>query len=428
MKNKFIKSTLILILGGLITKILAMVIKIFLTRSVGDAGIGLYMLVLPTFNLFITLCTLSLSTAISNLVAKKQSGKKVILPLIPISLLYNFGLMIVLILFAPYIANNLLNNSLAYYPIMGISFTLPFICISNILKGYFYGKENMMPYVVSNILEQLVRLFLIIFLIPNLLDFGVNIAILGVVLINIISEFSSIICLILFIPDKKINFNDFKFCKESFKDVLNVSLSATGSRLIGSISYFLEPIILTFILTSIGYSNDYIVFEYGVIGGYVFPLLLIPSFFTMAISTSLLPVISNNYARGNYNYTKRKLKQAISFSLGIGIFFTMIFMIFPKELLHFIYNTNFGDNYVKFVAPFFLLHYIQGPLTSYMQAVNQAKEAMIGTLVGAIIKNLLLLILPIFIGIWGFVIASIVNIIYVTIQHVYYVKKSFKLN
>ena len=90
MKNKFIKSTLILILGGLITKILSMVIKIFLTRSVGDAGIGLYMLVLPTFNLFITLCTLSLSTAISNLVAKKQSGKKVILPLIPISLLYNF--------------------------------------------------------------------------------------------------------------------------------------------------------------------------------------------------------------------------------------------------------------------------------------------------------------------------------------------------
>ena len=55
MKNKFIKSTIILIIGGAITKILAMVIKIFLTRSIGDEGIGLYMLVLPTFNLFITL-------------------------------------------------------------------------------------------------------------------------------------------------------------------------------------------------------------------------------------------------------------------------------------------------------------------------------------------------------------------------------------
>ena len=62
MKNKFIKSTIILIIGGGITKILAMVIKIFLTRSIGDEGIGLYMLILPTFNLFITLCTMSLST------------------------------------------------------------------------------------------------------------------------------------------------------------------------------------------------------------------------------------------------------------------------------------------------------------------------------------------------------------------------------
>ena len=90
MKNKFIKSTIILIIGGAISKLLAMVIKIFLTRSVGDNGIGLYMLVLPTFNLFITLCTLSLPISISKLIAEKKRSKKVILPLIPISILYNF--------------------------------------------------------------------------------------------------------------------------------------------------------------------------------------------------------------------------------------------------------------------------------------------------------------------------------------------------
>ena len=328
MKNKFIKSTIILIIGGGITKILAMVIKIFLTRSIGDEGIGLYMLILPTFNLFITLCTMSLSTSISKLVSEKGFGKKIVLPLVPISLFYNFILMILLIITAPYIAKYLLNEPRAYYPIMGISFTLPFICISNILKGYFYGKENMSPYVISNIVEQSVRLFFIIFMIPKLLVYGINIAVLGVVLINIISEFSSIICLILFIPNKKIEFTDFKSDKLIIKDILNISLSSTGSRLIGSISYFLEPIILTFIMGLVGYSNSYIVSSYGVITGYVFPLLLIPSFFTMAISTSLLPVISNNYARGTYSYTKKKLKQALIISLLIGIFFTIIFMIF----------------------------------------------------------------------------------------------------
>jgi len=249
---------------------------------------------------------------------------------------------------------------------------------------------------------------------------------LGVILINIFSEFASIICLILFIPNKKINLSNFKFDKVIFKDILNVSISSTGSRLIGSISYFLEPVILTFVLIRVGYDSNYILSEYGVITGYVYPLLLIPSFFTMAISTSLLPVVSNSYSRGNYMYTKKKLSQALIISLGVGIFFTIIFMLIPDILLKFIYNTSLGSEYIKIVAPFFLLHYIQGPLTSYLQAVDKSTEAMMGTLVGAIIKNILLLILPIFIGIWGFIIASLVNIFYVTVQHVYYARMSLR--
>ena len=425
MKSNFIKSTIILVIGGAITKVMAMIIKIFLTRSIGDEGIGLYMLVMPTFTLFITLCSLSLSTSISKLIASKINSKKVVLPLIPISLIYNFILMIILMIIAPFIANTLLNNSLTYYPIMGIGFTLPFICISGILKGYFYGKENMIPFVISNIIEQVVRLLFIILVIPKLIKYGISIAVLGVVLINIFSEFASIICLILFLPKKKFEFKNFKIEKNIFKDILNISLSATGSRLIGSISYFLEPIILTFILLKVGYTSQNIAWEYGIITGYVFPLLLIPSFFTMAISTSLLPVISSGCANRNYNYTKNKLKQAIIMSLSIGIGATIIFMIFPKELLHFIYNTNLGVNYVRILAPLFLIHYVQAPLTSYLQAVNMAKEAMMGTLVGAFIKNILLIILPIYIGMWGFIIATVVNIFYVTLQHIYYIRKSF---
>ena len=94
-------------------------------------------------------------------------------------------------------------------------------------------------------------------------------------------------------------------------------------------------------------------------------------------------------------------------------------------LIQFIYNTNLGVNYIRIVAPLFLIHYIQGPLTSYMQGVNMAKEAMMGTLKGAIIKNILLIILPIYMGMWGFIIASIINIFYVTFHHVYHIRKLF---
>ena len=429
MKSKFVKSTIILIIGGLITKLLGMLIKVVLTRAVTEQGIGLYMLILPTFNLFITLCTLGLSPAISKLISeKKRNSKKIILSIIPLVVIYNLILIILLFLIAPILSKYLLQNNDTYYPLIAVGLTLPFICISSIIKGYYFGKERMFPHTLSNIIEQLVRLAFTYFYIPGLLNFGINTAIIGVVLINIISEFASIIILLLFLPKEEIiTKNDFKLDKPILKDVLNISIPSTGSRLIGSLVYFFEPIILTFCLKYSGYTNEFITLEYGIINGYVYPLLLMPSFFTLAISNALLPVISNSYSNNNKIYARKKLKQAIFFSLLIGIPCTLLFMIIPDILLKFIYNTSSGIKYIIFIAPFFLLHYIQAPLTSCMQAMGMAKEAMYGTLVGSIIKTVLLVILSFLkIGIWGLVISSIFNIIYVTIHHYYHVNKTLK--
>ena len=384
------------------------------------------MLILPTFNLFITLSTFSLPISISKLISEnKKRSKNIILSIIPISLLYNFILMFILIIISPLISKYLLNNTTLYYPVMAISLTLPFICISNIIKGYFFGKEKMFPYTMSNIIEQIVRLILTITLIPKLMTINLTIAIVGVVLINIVSELSSTITMMLFIPkviDLKVE--DFKYNKGIFREILNVSIPTTGSRLIGSITYFLEPIILTFVLLQVGYTNDFITNQYGIINGYVYPILLLPSFFTMAISNALLPVMSNNYNNNRKSYAKNKLKQAIIISLLVGVPATIILMIFPEFFLKLIYNTTLGSNYIRIVAPVFILHYIQAPLTIALQAMGKSKIAMKGTLYGSIIRTILLFTTSYLkIGIWGLIIATTSNIIYITLQHLYYVKK-----
>ena len=427
MKNKFIKSTIILIIGGGITKLLAMVIKIALARSIGNDGIGIYMMILPTFNLFITLSTLSLSTSLGKLIAEKRSSKKVIFSSIPFTMIYNFFLMIILIFLSKFISNTLLNNSITYYPILCISFTLPIIALSGILKGYFFGKNNMFPYTFENICEQIVRLLFIIFIVPTLLNISLIVAISSLVLVNILSEGIAIIVMLLFIPNKSLDKESFKVDKNIVKDVLNISIPSTGSRLIGSISYFLEPIILTYAMLKSGSSLSFITSEYGIVTGYVYALLLIPSFFTMAISTSLLPIISKNYAERNMRIVKKGLSQGMLFSLLIGCFFTMLFMLFPNYILKFIYNTTLGSDYVRLIAPFFIFHYIQGPLTTYLQAINKAKCAMYGTLLGSIIKNILLFVLAICnYKIWSLIISTIVNILIVTIHHIIYAIKSFR--
>lgn len=428
-KSNFIRSTFILLIGGFITKILGMVIKIVMSRSLNTEGIGLYMLISPTFTLLIALAQLGLPVAISKLVAEdKRNNRNIVFSCIPITIILNMIILTILIFFSDFIAINLLHDERCKYALMSIGFVLPFISISSIFRGYFFGKEKMIPHVVSNITEDIVRLIILGIGIPIFLVKGLEFAVAFVVLSNIISELTSILILFFFIPKNfTLKVTDFKPRKSDLKDILGISIPTTASRLIGSVGYFLEPIILTYFLILSGYDNTFIIKEYGVLNGYVMPLILLPSFFTSAISQALIPVVSNHYSRGNKGYVKNKVKQALFFSLCIGITATLIFTLIPEIPLKFIYNTNQGINYIKVLAPICLLHYIQSPISSSLQAMGFAKESMKATLFGMLIRTTLLIIgCNLKIGLWGLVLATSSNIIFVTLFDAYKIKKALK--
>ncbi len=416
-KETFITSTIILILGGFLTKILGMTIKIVMTRIVGVEGIGLYMLVFPTFALFMTLSQLGFPVAISKLVSEdKHNNKNLVFSIIPFSLIINIILMIIIILLAPILANDLLKDPRCYYPILAIGLVLPFDSLSGILRGYFFGKQRMFPHVISNVTEQITRLILITVTIPTLLNKSLIYAVSGLILVNVVSELMSSLVLFLFLPKRfRIKKEDIKPDPVNVKAILNISLPTTGGRLIGSIGYFLEPIVLTFVLLMVGYDNSYIVREYGVISGYVLPLLLLPSFFTNAISQALLPIVSKAYAKGDKKFIIKKIKQAIFFSMLIGIPVTIIFELIPEIPLKLIYNTTEGLAYIRFLAPICLIEYIQSPLSSSLDAIGESKINMNTSIIGVFIRTLGLFIFSLFkIGIWGLILGISVSCIYIT--------------
>ena len=425
-KNKFIKSTIILIIGGFITKVLGMIIKIIITRIIGTEGIGLYFLIIPTFLLLNTIAQLGLPTALNILISKnKLDHKQLVITASLISLFIDLCIFIILIIFGNSISINLLSEKRCSLGIISIGFVLPFISVSNMLRSYFFGKQRMYPHVITNILEDIVRLLLIFFFLPYFLSKGISIAIAFILLTNIASELTSILIFIFLLPNFQITKKELKIKKKILKELFSICLPTTGSRLIGSIGYFLEPIILTFVLIKVGYSNKFIINEYGIINGYVMPLILLPSFFTAALSNALIPIVSNNYEKKNFTLIKKKIKQAIFFSLLIGIPATIIFLIIPEIPLKYIYNTNLGINYIKFLAPICLLHYIQTPISISLQAMGKAQISLKGTFYGIIIRATLLFTLSFLkIGIWGLILATSSSIIFVTLYDLYNVTKT----
>ena len=195
---------------------------------------------------------------------------------------------------------------------------------------------------------------------------------------------------------------------------MDISLPSVSSRIVGNIGYFFEPIILTNLLLISGYSSTYILAEYGAYNAYSISLLTMPSFFIAAISSSLLPEISKYYANNNKEMVRKRIKQGLLFALVIGLIFSSVIFIFRDSLLFALYKTTIGSKYIKTLAPVFVLFYLEGVLTSSLQAMGYAKTTMKITLYGVFIKLLILAILSLsHIGIYSLVIAEVINILFV---------------
>lgn len=414
LNNKFVIGTVILLTGGFFSKFLGFILKIIVTRMIGIEGVELYSLITPTFGLFITIATFSFPTAISKIVSiPNRSSKKAIFSIIPISLLLNILTFIIIFLIAYPLSNRFLHEPRLYYPLLSIGFVLPFIGMSSIIKGYYWGKQRMGIYILSNIVEQIVRIAILLWLIPICLNKSLVLTVSVIILVNMLSELSSIVVMLLGLPKGvSISREDIKLQKNEVKEILGISIPMTSSKIIGCIAHFLEPIILTSVLTSVGYSSKFIIREYGILNGYSLSLLLLPQFFTMSISTSLIPELSKYYSIKEYDMCKKRVKQIVSLSLLIGLVSTSLIFCIPEYFLKLIYNTTLGSNYIRILAPFFLLYFINTPINNALQAIDRSKEAMFTTIISSVIKLILIGVLSIFkIGIYGLIVSIIVNLI-----------------
>ena len=426
-KDTFKMSIFILLIGGLITKILSFIIRVLFTRTITDEGMNLYTIVSPTFSLLIALASFSLPISISKIISKQTTARpKVMFTSLFFGLTFSFVLLLLVLLLAPFISSTLLKEETLTPLIYAMAFTLPFISITSVLKGYFLGKMKVMPNTVSNIFEQLARIIFLIFLLPKLVSKSIILGVVSYILFNIITEIISIFVFYLYLPKKiMLTKNDFLPSKSIINEILATSIPSVSGRIIGNIAFFLEPILLTNILLFVGYQSSYILAEYASYNAYAIGLLTLPSFFIAAICQILIPEISKYYNLKNYTLVKKRMNQALKYSFTIGLFFS-IFLFFTRDFfLEILYKTTRGSDYIFILAPFFVLFYLEAPLTSTLQAINKAKDAMKITLLGAIIKLLIMSILSFLrVGIYGLVFSEIINIIIVVFLNYRILKKA----
>ena len=135
------------------------------------------------------------------------------------------------------------------------------------------------------------------------MTYGIIKTICFISIVNMIGEISSQLVMIRYFPKFKLSIKDLKINFIDVKNVLSYTLPITLSKIIGTLSYFLEPILITNILLYVGYTKSYITCEYGSVNAYALSTLLMPQFFTQNMATSLIPELSKQYSLKNKHIT-----------------------------------------------------------------------------------------------------------------------------
>lgn len=384
--NLLIKNIIILLVSGALAKVLGMLGKIIYTRIAGVNVVGLYTMITPTFMLIISICQFSFPISISKISAEeKYDNKSLLKSAYFVGSIISIILIIILLLTSNLIAASLHNKLLAP-AILSISAIIPFVMISSVQRGFLHGKEDMLPASITNVTEEIIKIILILFLLPIAISKGDITSVIFLILFNVVTESSNILFMQKAISKKYISNKKGKVNKKIINEILSISIPTTSVRLIASIGFFLEPIILTNTLLSSGYSPNYITMEYGIINSYIVPLLSIPSFFSISIASALLPNITKAYANKKYDEFNRKLLKLMFLSMLVGAVCLTVILIFPNEILKLVYNVNFGINYIYLIGPFFLILYMQPTLSVALQAMDKTNKLFLTSTISVIIK------------------------------------------
>lgn len=326
--GSFLRGALVLSVAGALSKILGAIYRIPLARLLGGEGMGLYQMAYPIYTTILALATAGVPVAISVLVSRKETqgytgdSKKIFR--LSIIILLIFGLLLTLLVMksARFLANSVLHEPRAYYPILAVAPAI-FFRFDVSFPRLFQGYQWMVPTAVSQVLEQLFRVTAVIILAFILFPRGLEYAAAGATFGAVIGGVVSLVVLSVFY----IKFNKAEESRsgqllysgegswQMAKEMVRLAVPVSFGAVVLPLVQVLDAIIVPGRLMAIQYTTSQATALYGQLSGMAAVLISLPTIFTISIATSMVPAISEARAQND----KLLLNNRINYGLRAGM-------------------------------------------------------------------------------------------------------------
>lgn len=459
-KNTFISGALIATLGIVFTKFLGVIYVIPFYRLIGEESIALYGYAYTIYNLFLSLSTIGIPPAISKIVSeyntKEEYYTKERVYKIGQRMLNVLGivLFVIIFVFAPQISNLIIGNNIGGNSKESITFVIRIISTAilivpllSITKGYLQGHKYITPSTNSQIIEQIVRIFIILFgsyLILKVFDLGVTNAV-GIAVFGATGGAISALCYLLFkIKRNKHLFPKDVIIKEEEKQVTNkylikkILICSFPFVMLGITISIYDTIDMLTVVNTLAGKLDYLTKDaesiIGVLNTTGNKLNSIVTAIAMGLSISLIPNITSSFVTKNISDVKKKITESLMIIIYITLPLSIGLSILAEPVFYAFYGINKWGyivfRYSVFIAVFSALLTVS---CFILHSINKYKNLYISIGVGILVKLILnvpltelfntLNIYPFY----GAITASILGLIISIIINTYSINKDYKL-
>ena len=427
-KHPLITGTLILTLTGLVSRLIGFFYKIFLSRTIGAEGIGIYQMIFPIYGVCYALTTSGIEIAVSRFVSQenvqgnRKNARSILHVGLSMSLTLAFLAAFLLYTNAEWIAVHLLQEARCTHPLQIMSVTVPFGACHSCISGYYYGLQKTAIPASAQLFEQVIRVAAIAIIYQVALEKGTTLTPTVAVVGLVIGEFASMLFSLFALSterSRKWTSSQPGFSHAYFaRKILLLATPVTGNRVCMNLLSSVEATLIPLTLQQYGLSTERALSVYGTLTGMAMSFILFPSVLTNAISVMLLSSVSESQALGDQSQLSRTVRKTISFCLPLGVACTFFFLLTGKFLGNFFFQNSMAGDFIitlAWICPFL---YMNSTLHSILNGLGRTSTGFFNNLTGILIRILFILAFVPRFGIQGYLWGILANQLFVAFLNI----------
>ncbi len=403
--RKFFQNAVLLTGTGLVLRAAGLLLRVLLANVLGEEGMGLYSLTFTVYNLFITLAQSGIAAAVTRLVAqhlalqRPGNAKGALHGCLLWSTALGGAACLLLFVGSDFLAVRWIGNGDCAFALRVLAVSLPFMAVSGCYTGYFVARREVSPGCISQLLEQAVRLGIVAVAVALCRGRGFSVLLGAVVLANTVSE--GVSCLFLAIVSRRRPILA-RAEKNERGSIRRIALPVAASRYLSTALHTTENMLIPTAIAR--YTGDYSVglAQFGALKGMAIPLLFFPASFLTALSSLLVPEVTDTSARADWRSTRSIVGRALGITITLSVMIGGVFFIYGDLLGRVLFHSDTVSMMLRVLAPITPFMYMDTIADGLLKGLDRQGKTLRNNTIDSVLRILMITVAVPAFGIYGF--------------------------